>query len=278
MLYVPRTEERASRRSLLFLFVALLVGVGAGVGLGAGIWAGSSHIVDSSVRTAAPGDALFVIDADSGSATRVGTNSWRVDLTRPTVLWFFDRPERGSGFETARVLVEGWAATFHGASPYGAILAPSGPSGHHPTAVGVGTPTFSAAQDELRFTVTPDRGESTRDAAWFSDFTPQHAVHNGRVVLFIDNGNLLCPSPDAGAGVTALSCFPASDGGSGPFRTGLDNQGLPYEAVACTYPGEPNCVDGGQCPTGFEIDLGISPPMCVTSILDPKAGKEVPPS
>jgi hypothetical protein len=252
----------------------LVIGIGAGVGIGAGIWAPSRHGPSSTLTSTSTGSALFVIDADSGSATKVAANSWRVALADPTVLWFYDRPQRGSGFESPAVFVDSWAGTFHGSVPYGAILDPSGPSGHHPTAIGVRSPQYSASGRVMSFTVTPDRGESARDALWFAAFTSSRSKSDGRVVVFVDNGNLVCPSGASGSG--AVVCSPEGIGFVDQYMT--NGQGQIHEAQQCLGAGSTDCITGGQCPQSMVIDLGINPPMCVTSLFDPASGKEVTPT
>lgn len=181
------------RRTLAALLgLVAILGFGAGVGAGAGVWAGASRppiLGPARAQAARAGGDLFVVDAVSGSAARSGATSWRLQLRGATVLWFKDRPQRGSGAQTIGSFVSAWASRFSGSPPYGAVLAPAGPSGHHPTAVALTDPAFDQQTGIASFTLTPDKGESAADAAWLSKLTPSSASKNGRLVLFIDDSN-----------------------------------------------------------------------------------------
>ncbi len=206
---LPRSSRSSNRRWRTRLVVTLAVVLGSTVviGLGAGPLGGlpasattthhrsSGHASTSSAGSSSIGGSdLFVVDGTSGSATQSGSNSWRLALTSATVLWFKDRPFRGSGSVSAQSLVSTWATKFAGSPPYGAVLAPAGPSGHHPTAIKLTSPAFDSSSGVLSFTVTPDAGESTADASWLSRLTAASAKKNGRVVLFIDNSSSTGPT------------------------------------------------------------------------------------
>ncbi len=75
------------------------------------------------------------------------------------------------------------------------MLAPSGPTGHHPTAVELTSPSYARATGTASFTLTPDRGERKADALWLSKLSAPTAAHNGRVVLFIDNASAVTVTP-----------------------------------------------------------------------------------
>ena len=132
---------------------------------------------------------LYVVDGSSGSAVVAGPATWRLTLSDATVLWFEDRPLRGSGHLALDRFVAGWATNFPGSSPFGAVVAPAGPPGHAPTAIQLSDPVADPAAGTVTFTVTPDRGESAADTAWLSALTPATAAEHGRVVLFVDDGS-----------------------------------------------------------------------------------------
>ncbi len=205
-------RSASSRRTPLTIGVAVVVGLALGIGVGAAEWgsapasgaapAGPTRTLESASASASAsasgGSNLYVVDGRSGSATRTGTNSWRINLTGTSVLWFKDRPFRGSGTESASAFVAGWKTDFVGSPPYGAVLAPTGPPGHHPTAVKLTDPTYDPASGTTSFTLTPDKGESKADAAWLSKLTPGAAPTGGRVILFVDNS-----SPSSSGPLTA---------------------------------------------------------------------------
>ncbi len=180
----------------------LAVGVAGVVGLATGIGFSAASTPAGLTRTGAPastgGSNLYVVDGRTGSATPTGTDSWRLDLTGASVLWFRDRPYRGSGTESPASFVAGWSKTFAGSPPYAAVLAPNGPEGHHPTAVKLTDPTYDPATGTTSVTLTPDKGESVADAAWLSKLTPGAASTDGRVVLFVDDSSPVSygPTPD----------------------------------------------------------------------------------
>ncbi len=203
---VGRTSARTWRAPLT-IGVAVVVGLALGVGVGAATWGGapasgaagltrtltsasaSALASGSGSGSASGGSNLYAVDARSGTATRTGPNSWRLTLTGTSVLWFKDRPFRGSGTESAATFVSGWSRNFAGSPPYGAVLAPAGPPGHHPTAVKLTDPTYDPATGATSVTLTPDKGESDADAAWLSKLTPGAAATDGRVILFVDNSS-----------------------------------------------------------------------------------------
>jgi hypothetical protein len=181
-----------SRRGWLFLGV-VAVAVAAGVGIGALAWAGSSKAaVKAPVRMKLHHKGLsklFVVDGGSGSAVRNGTGSWRLTVKDVSVLWFADRPTPASATQSAASLAAQWRGLFPGNPPYGAVLAPSGPAGHHPTAVQITAPTWDAASHTFSVTLKPDKGESLADADWLSKLTPAGEGGNGRVIMFVDGSS-----------------------------------------------------------------------------------------
>ncbi len=204
----PHGGDRSAPRwrTRLAVGVAGVVGLATGIGFSAAMWAGAPVSAASTpaglTRTVAPastgGSNLYVVDGRTGSATPTGTDSWRLDLSGASVLWFRDRPYRGSGTESPASFVAGWSKTFAGSPPYAAVLAPNGPEGHHPTAVKLTDPTYDPATGTTSVTLTPDKGESVADAAWLSKLTPGAASADGRVVLFVDDSSPVSygPTPD----------------------------------------------------------------------------------
>ncbi len=190
-------------RTRLAVGMAGVVGLATGIGFSAAMWAGAPVSAASTpaglTRTDTPastgGSNLYVVDGRSGSATRTGADSWRLDLSGASVLWFRDRPDRGSGSESPASFVAGWSKTFVGSPPYAAVLAPAGPVGHHPTAVKLTDPTYDPTTGTTSVTLTPDQGESVADAAWLSKLTPGAASTDGRVVLFVDDSSPVSSGP-----------------------------------------------------------------------------------
>lgn len=204
----PPATSRHRARLLITLLVVLVVAVGAGIWIGSTAVARPSTSPPASTQTSlVSGGDLFVVDGTSGSALSTGAGSWTLRLSHSNVLWFRDRPFRGSGTESAGAFVAAWSRNFGQVPPYGAILAPAGPRGHHPTAVRLTDPTFDQSTGVVSFTLVPDRGESAADAAWLSQLTVHAAPKNGRVILFVDdsgpsasvNGCAIQPGTHCGA-------------------------------------------------------------------------------
>lgn len=190
-------------RTPLVVVVTGLLGIVAGMGVGAGIWAGAPvsetstpQVISARTSSSTGGSDLFVVDGSSGSAIEMRANTWRIALAGPSVLWFKDRPLQGSGSESAAAFVSAWNSYFPDSPPYGAVLAPAGPPGHHPTAVKLTSPSFDPSTGIVSFTLTLDEGQSTADASWLSRLTPGAATKNGRVVLFIDDSSTGSNSQD----------------------------------------------------------------------------------
>lgn len=219
------------RRWTALLVLVAILGYGAGVGTSSLIRPGAR--VAPLIRALALGAAaksggdLFVVDAIAGSAIKSGADSWRLQLRGATVLWFKDRPQRGSGAEAIGSFMSTWASRFLGSPPYGAVLAPGGPNGHHPTAVALTDPAFNQQTGIASFTLTPDKGESEADASWLSKLTPNSASKNGRLVLFIDN-----------AGGSPYVIPPGCTLAAGGFCEHADLRGPPDCMVHKPYP---NC-------------------------------------
>lgn len=190
-MYVARfltAHERRLRPALVIAATAL----GLGIGIGAAVWsAGSTSAAvgrpATSVDVPAGPEKLFVVDGTAGWATRLSPDTWRVTIvSRSLVTWFADRPVRASGAASARSLVRRWSTLFTGSPPFGALLAPDGPRGHHPTSVEVTAPSYDASSGSVSFRLTPDGDESREDTAWLSRMTRARSARDGRVILFLD--------------------------------------------------------------------------------------------
>lgn len=180
---VPRAAERRRRgRIIALVLLAALAGVAAGIGVGAAPW--STNSTPAAVTTAA--HTLFVLDASSAIATNRAPRTWTISLHNTDALWFQDRPGRRSGTLSVSQLVEEWPRLFKGSAPNGAVLAPDGPEGHHPTAVALTRPSYDASTRTATFTITLDQGQSPDRSAWLADLTQSTAAANGRVVVFVD--------------------------------------------------------------------------------------------
>src|SRR5690606_23489898 len=78
---------------------------------------------------------LYVIQAEAGWAERGPEGHWEITIENaPKTLWFNDRPARDSGEMDTAVFVHQWNKIFATSPPNGAIVAPDGPDGEHPTA------------------------------------------------------------------------------------------------------------------------------------------------
>ena len=192
-----RDRQSPRPRSIaLIVSVVAVVCLGSGIVIGAEASGGAAGTVSpprltsvAVVRQPVKRSFLYVVDGTSGSAVVAGPAPWRLTLSGATVLWFEDRPLRGSGQLPLDQFVAGWATDFPGSSPVGAVVAPAGPPGHTPTAIQLSDPVADPATGTVTFTVTPDRGESAADTAWLSALTPATAAEHGRVVLFVDDGS-----------------------------------------------------------------------------------------
>jgi hypothetical protein len=173
----PR-QERAPGRWILAIGVVLALGA-AGV-VGALIW---SKAIDSSSPQAS---SLFVVDAAAGWTEQTGAERWRLHLVNPRVLWFSDRPARGSGMIPAGSLVDGWGDAFGASPPYAAITVSTG--AESPAAVQLTQPEL-AADGTISFTLTPDAGLTAEDADWITSMSETTAQERGRLSLFIDDGD-----------------------------------------------------------------------------------------
>jgi hypothetical protein len=201
---VRKKPHAIKRRSVIAVCLAgAVVGMGVGLGIGAGVWSGTSA-AENVYRLTPPhqagplskspktsdvvrGGKLYVVDGKSGYTTAGPNGTWNVTFEQAdSVLWFADRPARASGSMTARQLASNWKTLFLGSPPNGAMLAPSGPSGHHPTAGQITNPHYSSASNSFSVTLTPDKGETSADAAWLGKLTRSTAARNGRLILFLD--------------------------------------------------------------------------------------------
>jgi hypothetical protein len=130
-----------------------------------------------------------VVDGNTGSAVSKGDGTWRLSVKGVNVLWFADRPTPASDTQTASSLAAQWKALFPGRPPFGAVLAPNGPNGHHPTAVQISDPSWDAASKTFSVTPKPNKGETDADAAWLGKLTTSSEAANGRVVMFVDDSS-----------------------------------------------------------------------------------------
>ena len=253
MRYFSATLRHAQRGWVLLGLLA--VAVAAGVGVGALVWAGSTKAADK--RPAAPAhlriktqqkgiSKLFVVDGGAGSAVRSSTDTWRLTVKAVSVLWFADRPTPDSATQSAASLAAEWKQLFTGRPPFGAVLAPSGPAGHHPTAVQITDPSWNAATQTFSVTLKPDKGESLADADWLNKLTPKGEGSNGRVIVFVDGSSFtqtfsvdaspsyaFTPNPGASQCATPYAISPA-----GMYLGGTD-----YEL----YNGSTAVSDAGWC-------------------------------
>jgi hypothetical protein len=169
--------------------------IGGGIGIGAALWSGGSAAAapHGTPRLAKPRpqtSKLFVVDAKSAWATSDSKGHWSLRMSGlNTVLWFADRPVHASGNLTARSLVASWSHLFVGGPPNGAIVAPTGPTGHRPTAIVLSHPTFDPKTEIATFALRSDTGQKASDAAWLKGLTKARSAANGRIVLFVDGSD-----------------------------------------------------------------------------------------
>jgi hypothetical protein len=216
-------------------FLALLC-TGTGIWIGLVLGGGGASSSAPSTSGASPNNDLFVLDADSGTATPSGGAGWQIQLSNPRVLWFLDRPARDSGSLPIGLFISNWSSLFPGPSPYGAIVAPDGPSGHSPTAVKLINPSYDPKSNVATFTISLDAGESSKDAAWLSKLTSADAARNGRLVLFIDN---------SGKSVQANSTTNLANPGSPAELSCVTQANLVLQTVQGNLQSEENALQGG---------------------------------
>lgn len=169
------------RAPVTMLVVVALVAFAAGAAAGVLGWASAS----APSAPSSPG-VLFVVDGATGHTEPLDTGRWRIHLTEPGVLWFKDRPGRGSGRITADTLVDAWSTAFAGSPPYAALTVATGDGADRPAAVRLTHPRRTS-EGSISFIATPDAGLTATAAAWISELTPASAGERGRVALYIDD-------------------------------------------------------------------------------------------
>jgi hypothetical protein len=163
--------------------VAGLLAMGAGLGIGAALWTG-----DDRGSTVPAASALLVIDGTSGYTEPLAGGRVRLHLAYPSVLFFEDRPRRGSGRVAPAGLVANWSKAFAGSPPFGALVVAAGPDASTPAAFKVTSPSI-AKDGSLSFDLTPDTGVTAAEITRIKDLRSATSTERGRMALFLDNAS-----------------------------------------------------------------------------------------